>query len=111
DGWGFRVLLPVVAYLAGSVPFGVLFARWMTGVDVRIKGSRNIGATNVRRVAGIGPALLTLAADTAKGAVPVWVARAMLPEVPVFWVLVALAAFTGHLFPFVWGFKGGGKGV
>jgi glycerol-3-phosphate acyltransferase PlsY len=45
-------VLVALAYLAGSIPFGVLVTRWRLGVDVRAQGSGNIGATNVARVGG-----------------------------------------------------------
>ncbi|HLC17938.1 MAG TPA: glycerol-3-phosphate acyltransferase, partial [Thermodesulfobacteriota bacterium] len=62
----FITLVPA-AYLLGSVPFGVLFSRAFGGADPRTTGSRNIGATNVRRAAGKAAGALTLAADILKG--------------------------------------------
>ena len=50
--------IPIVAYVLGSIPFGVLFTRLFGGGDVRKSGSGNIGATNVARVAGPLPAVL-----------------------------------------------------
>jgi glycerol-3-phosphate acyltransferase PlsY len=107
---GLAALLVVAGYFCGSVPFGVLVTRRLKGVDVRSQGSGNIGATNVARVAGkkVGVAVLLL--DAAKGALPVLLARLLLPGF--FWAhaAVALAAFLGHVFPLWLGFKGG-KGV
>ena len=102
------VALVVFAYLCGSIPSGVLLAR-SAGVDVRRVGSRNIGATNVARAAGLRLGLATLLADVAKGVLPVTIARAtgMGDATAAF---VAVAAFLGHLFPPVLGFAGG-KGV
>jgi len=72
-------------------------------------GSGNIGATNVRRAAGVAAGALTLAADILKGAAPVYVAAA--PGLPPAYVAAAgLAAFLGHLYPLFLGFRGG-KGV
>ena len=101
--------LPLVAYLLGSVPFGILVSRLFGGPDPRTVGSGNIGATNVRRAAGNGAGALTLAADVLKGAVPVYAARAL--GLPPLWVaLTGLGAFAGHLYPLFLAFRGG-KGV
>ena len=59
-------VLVVIAYLLGSIPFGVLLAKIFGGADVRKAGSGNIGATNVARVAGPLPGILTLALDAGK---------------------------------------------
>jgi glycerol-3-phosphate acyltransferase PlsY len=107
-------LLFLMAYLLGSVPWGLIFTRIFAKKDIRKEGSGNIGATNVRRIAGLTPAILTLAADMAKGAVPVGVGMAIMDanttKGQIFIVLVALAAFMGHLYPCFLKFKGG-KGV
>ena len=102
------LLLVVVGYLCGSVPWGVLLAR-RAGVDVRRTGSGNIGAANVARSAGIGLGLATLAADAAKGAFPVLLARWATGS-PAVEAGTGLAAFAGHVFPVTLGFAGG-KGV
>jgi|Deesub1362B_J571_1020462.scaffolds.fasta_scaffold00342_32 glycerol-3-phosphate acyltransferase PlsY len=96
------------AYLLGSVPFGLLAAR-LKGVDPRRVGSGNIGATNVLRAAGAGPAALTLLGDALKGALPVLLARAWGLE-PGGQGLVGLAAVLGHDFS-LWLRLRGGKGV
>ncbi|MBU2489389.1 MAG: glycerol-3-phosphate 1-O-acyltransferase PlsY [Proteobacteria bacterium] len=105
------LILILLAYLLGSVPFGLVFARLAGKGDPRASGSGNIGATNVARTAGWAPGLATLAADAAKAALPAAAAAALTsPESP--WTAaVALAAFLGHLFPVYSKFKGGGKGV
>ncbi len=101
------VLLPL-AYLCGSIPFGLLLAR-TTGVDVRRTGSGNVGATNVARTAGARLGALTLVADAAKGAVPVLIAQRLGSD-PVLSAGVGFAAFLGHVYPITLGFAGG-KGV
>jgi glycerol-3-phosphate acyltransferase PlsY len=112
-------LLIPVAYLVGSVPFGLLIARWR-GVDIRTKGSGNIGATNVWRVMGWRPGLACFVLDFLKG---------LLPSLACAWVLasawgeglgarggtllalgVAVGAVLGHVFPVWLKFKGG-KGI
>ncbi len=116
------VLVVVLAYLLGAVPFGLVLTRLKTGVDVRRVGSGNIGASNAARVAGKGVGVLTLLLDAAKAALPMLLAREVLftpggPLAGAFglsaegWsVVVGLAAFAGHLFP-VWLGGKGGKGV
>jgi glycerol-3-phosphate acyltransferase PlsY len=107
--------LVTVAYLFGSVPFGLVFAKKFASVDIRKEGSGNIGATNVRRVAGAKLGALTLAGDLLKGIIPVYIAGIMTDNEPVFIQIyisaVAAAAFFGHLYPVYLKFQSGGKGV
>ncbi len=107
--------LAVFAYLAGSIPCGLVLARQFGAVDIRQTGSRNIGATNVFRTSGLGLGVLTLLGDLSKGALPVWLALqlSIQPELmtPVYVSAVALCAFCGHLYPVYLKFKSGGKGV
>jgi glycerol-3-phosphate acyltransferase PlsY len=102
------ILLVVGAYVAGSIPFGVMVAR-VKGVDLRKIGSGNIGATNVARALGRGWAVAVLVADAAKGWAPVWLGRRLgLPDAHV--AAAGLAAITGHMFTIF--LRGrGGKGV
>jgi acyl phosphate:glycerol-3-phosphate acyltransferase len=104
-----HVVLLLVAYLLGTIPFGILFARLFGASDVRKAGSGNIGATNVARVAGPIPGILTLLADTAKGALAVWLA-AYFTQSSQWMVLAGIVALLGHCFPVWLRFKGG-KGV
>src|SRR6202050_2077605 len=102
--------IPVAAYLLGSIPFGVILSKMFGGVDVRQAGSGNIGATNVARVAGPLPGILTLVLDGVKGAAAVWLAARVANE-SALWVTIARpAALRGHCFP-VWLRFRGGKGV
>jgi glycerol-3-phosphate acyltransferase PlsY len=103
-------IIPVAAYLLGSIPFGLLLTRLFGGGDVRKGGSGNIGATNVARVAGPVPALLTLLFDFAKGAAPVWLAGLFSNESATWMMSAGLAAIIGHCFP-IWLKFRGGKGV
>jgi acyl phosphate:glycerol-3-phosphate acyltransferase len=102
-------LLPVLAYLLGSVSSAIVIARIFGLKDPREVGSGNPGATNILRYGGKKAAALTLLGDVLKGVVPVLVARALTVEPPVL-ALVMLAVFVGHVFPVFHGFKGG-KGV
>jgi glycerol-3-phosphate acyltransferase PlsY len=103
------VVLVVVAYLLGSVPFGVVVARARGGMDLRRVGSGNIGATNVLRVLGKSAAGLTLLGDIGKGALAVGLGR-WIGISPTGLALIGLAAVAGHLCPVFAGFRGG-KGV
>jgi glycerol-3-phosphate acyltransferase PlsY len=102
--------IPVVAYLLGSIPFGLLLTKLFGGGDVRQAGSGNIGATNVARVAGPLPGILTLLLDAAKGAAAVWLAARFSNDSAMWMAIAALAALIGHCFP-VWLKFRGGKGV
>jgi glycerol-3-phosphate acyltransferase PlsY len=107
--------LPLFAYLLGSIPWGLVFTRLFTQVDIRRQGSGNIGATNVSRVAGSTLGMFTFAGDILKGALPVFIAVSLVsagdPWPDAWQSAVALAAFLGHLYPVFTGFKDGGKGV
>lgn len=105
------VLLIVASYFAGSIPFGLIIARFAKGIDLRKHGSGNIGATNVGRVLGKKWGLICLFLDALKGLLPVW----LFPQ----WicgtdgdmaVVAGVATIVGHMFPCWLGFRGG-KGV
>jgi len=95
-----------VAYVMGSIPFGLLFAKMFCGTDPRTGGSRNVGATNVARLCGTKVGVLTLVCDALKGAIPVAVALSI-SDSTVFHSLTALAALLGHLYSCFLSFKGG----
>ena len=101
---------PLLGYLSGSIPFGLLIARAITGQDVRAVGSGNIGATNVARAAGRGAAVATLVLDALKGLLPVLLAARFLLASAWLPAACAVAAVAGHCFP-VWLRFRGGKGV
>lgn len=100
--------LIMLSFIIGSIPTGLLIAK-SKGIDLRKIGSGNIGATNVMRALGKEAALLTLAGDMAKGAVPVAIAQALSLGVMDQGIL-GLAAILGHNFSLFLKFKGG-KGV
>jgi glycerol-3-phosphate acyltransferase PlsY len=104
-----RALGLVIVYVIGAIPVGFLVARAAGGIDVRGKGSGNIGATNVLRTLGPIPAVLTLLGDIAKGFVAVRVAEVLGPE-PAWGAAGALLAIVGNCWPVFLRFKGG-KGV
>jgi len=93
----FNVFWIALAYVAGSVPFGLVVATTFRGVDPRTGGSRNIGATNVARLCGTGFGVAVLALDIAKGFAPVAVAMAVSDSAS-FPALTGLAAILGHMY-------------
>jgi glycerol-3-phosphate acyltransferase PlsY len=99
----------LAAYLIGSVPFALYFARIWGARDLHARGSGNLGAANVMRTSGVTPGLIVLLLDVGKGAAGVWVADrlggpASMPAAAGF------AAVVGHIYP-VWLRFRGGKGV
>lgn len=99
----------IMAYLLGSISFGLVIARKQKGIDIREYGSGNIGTTNVFRVVGKTAGLLTLLGDGAKGSVAVLLAQ-RLTESSLSMGLAGLAVISGHIFPLFSQFRGG-KGV
>lgn len=106
-------------YLIGSIPFGLLVARFVGGIDIRQHGSGNIGATNVGRILGRKYFFVVFMLDMLKGFVPTFLAvqeteaikfsnlTPLLSHAP---ILIAASAVIGHNFPAYLKFKGG-KGV
>lgn len=106
------LLLILVGYLCGSIPFGLVIAHFRR-VDLRAVGSGNIGATNAARALGKGYGLLVLVLDALKATGPIWLAERCFANHPhQQWIMVgvAAAAFIGHLLP-VFARFAGGKGV
>jgi len=99
----------VGAYLLGSFPTSYVASRYGAGIDLRQRGSGNLGATNVYRVLGWRYAVPVGLFDVAKGAVPVFLVRgtSALPWLP---LAVGAAAVLGHVFSVFVRFHGG-KGV
>jgi glycerol-3-phosphate acyltransferase PlsY len=102
------LLWAVIAYIIGSIPFGLILARVMGLGNLRDIGSGNIGATNVLRTGSKKAAALTLLLDGGKGAVVVLLARAYADADAS--QIAAFAVMIGHCFP-VWLKFRGGKGV
>jgi len=102
-------LIPVAAYLLGSLSSAVIVARLLGLRDPREVGSKNPGATNILRYGGKKAAIATLAGDMLKGVLAVWVARLLTTD-PTIIGATMVGAFLGHLYPVFFGFKGG-KGV
>ena len=103
---GLAIILILVGYLLGSVPFGYMVARVASGQDIRMMGTGNVGALNVYQHAGIRAGVAVLVSDIAKGAVavliPVWMGA---PD----WASygAGAAAVAGHNWPVFLRFRGG----
>ncbi|MEK6691129.1 MAG: glycerol-3-phosphate 1-O-acyltransferase PlsY [Nitrospirota bacterium] len=101
------LVIITLSYLLGSIPFGVLISKYK-GINLKEKGSGNIGATNVLRTVGKGAAAFTLLGDLLKGSLSVFIANNFLHEP---WIaFTGIAVILGHIFPVFIRFKGG-KGV
>lgn len=109
------IVMAIIAYAIGSVSFSVIFSKKFAGFDVREKGSKNAGSTNVLRTVGKKAAALTLLCDALKGVLAILIAvvlgkiikeldNALLVQI------AGVAVIIGHTFPIFFGFKGG-KGV
>ena len=103
------LVVAVVGYLLGSIPFGYLLVRVFRGADVRATGSGNIGATNVARTSPL-LGIVTLLLDAAKGMTAVALVLAVFPQNRALAFVAAFCAIAGHVFPVWLGFRGG-KGV
>lgn len=104
-------LMILLAYILGSIPFGLILTKFVTGIDVRTMGSGNIGATNVLRSGHILLAVLTFVLDALKGslAILIYCFNATIPNIENE-LIIAAAAVLGHLYPLFLYFRGG-KGV
>jgi len=99
-------LAGIIAYLLGSIPFGVIFGHAFKGVDVRSGGSKHMGALNTWRMVGFLPAVLVGFGDMAKALAAIKIAQALDPTgwaVPV----AGAMAIVGHCWPIYVGFRGG----
>jgi glycerol-3-phosphate acyltransferase PlsY len=99
----------LLSYLLGSITVGLYLGLWIKKIDIRERGSRNVGATNTMRVLGKKLGAAALIGDMLKGIIPVLV-FARLGAYPYLPLACGVAAIVGHLFPIFIKFKGG-KGV
>src|SRR5262245_19009244 len=114
------IIVALVAYVLGSIPFGYLLVRIFRGEDIRLSGSGNIGATNVARSGAKGLGAITLLLDALKGSLAVFLAWCVAywhdpwpqttgpgPAASQLAATAALFAVAGHIFPVWLKFKGG----
>lgn len=102
-----KFILVIISYLLGSIPSALIVGKLWKGIDVRNYGSGNLGATNVLRVLGWGPAVLVAIMDVGKGVLAVHIAKTFLLNNYIFILLCIVAAVVGHSFPIFAGFRGG----
>ncbi len=102
------IIVIISAYVIGSIPFSLLVGKFVAGIDIRQKGSGNIGATNVLRTLGVGGAILALLGDLLKGIVATWLG--MVVGGSGLAAVCAILVIVGHCYSMFLGFKGG-KGV
>jgi len=105
-----RVGFLLGTYLLGSIPTGYWLGRSWKGIDIRQHGSGNLGATNVYRVLGPGPALFTFTMDCLKGLIPVIAAKHFFPNDTLMMTLAGVIAILGHTMSVFVRFRGG-KGM
>lgn len=106
----------IISFLCGSIPTGYLITKKFCGIDIRTKGSGNIGSTNVKRIAGTKISIITQIIDILKGIIPVaigiYLARTI--KLPIstntYISIIAVAVVLGHDYTPFLSFKGG-KGV
>ena len=101
------LIIGIISYLMGSIPFGLILTKIFLKKDIREVGSGNIGATNTLRAGNKLIGYLTLTLDIIKAIIPVIYTKIYFPD---FLYLASLCAFLGHVFPVWLKFKGG-KGV
>lgn len=109
------IIVSIIAYFIGSISFSVIFSRKFAGFDVRDRGSKNAGTTNVLRTVGTKVALLTLVCDILKGVMAIVIAIIVGKiwtdiNVEILKYLAGFFAILGHTFPIFFEFRGG-KGV
>lgn len=104
------IVVLLVAYLLGSIPFGYLLVRFFRQEDIRTTGSGNIGATNVVRSGAKGLGVVTLLLDLLKALIAVEIAKHVAPADVNLAITAGVVAVLGHIFPVWLGFRGG-KGV
>jgi len=103
-----KIIVVIISYLLGSVPFAYIMIRLFKGIDIRKVGSGNVGSTNALRTAGKRVALAALLGDLLKGLAAAWIGLQTSGEMLA--AVCVLAAVIGHCWPVFIGFKGG-KGM
>lgn len=103
-----KIIVVIISYLLGSIPFAYIMIRMFKGIDIREVGSGNVGTTNALRTAGKRIALVALLGDLLKGLASAWLGMHAGGELLA--AICVLAAVAGHCWPVFIGFKGG-KGM
>lgn len=103
----YNVILPLLAYLLGGIPFGLIIGKLFFKIDIRNAGSKNIGATNVNRLCGKTAGIATFLLDALKGAIIIILARKFIGVTHLLEIIIAVSAILGHAFSPYLKFKGG----
>ena len=101
------LIIGIISYLMGSIPFGLILTKFFLKKDIRKIGSGNIGATNVFRTGNKNIGYATLVLDILKAIIPVIYVKFYFPD---YIFIASLCIFLGHVFP-IWLIFKGGKGV
>jgi glycerol-3-phosphate acyltransferase PlsY len=101
------ILIPILSYLLGSIPFGKVLAHWVAEIDITRRGSGNIGATNVAREIGVKWGILTLFLDGLKGFLPCLLSALHFPQSELLQAIAGLSALLGHQYSIYLRFRGG----
>lgn len=99
------ILFAIIAYLLGSIPFGVIVGKLGYNIDIREHGSGNLGATNSFRVLGVKAGIIVIIADILKGTIAT--VLPLLFDADVHRLVIGLFAVLGHTYPLFAKFKGG----
>jgi glycerol-3-phosphate acyltransferase PlsY len=102
-----KIICILMGYILGSIPSALIVGKLWKGKDVREYGSGNLGATNVLRVLGWGPAIITAIMDVGKGILIVFFAQKIIPKDYIFILLSAGSGILGHSYPIFANFRGG----
>ncbi|MCF7872762.1 MAG: glycerol-3-phosphate 1-O-acyltransferase PlsY [Candidatus Omnitrophica bacterium] len=105
-----KLILPIISFIFGAIPFGYIITKIVKGVDIRQFGSGNVGATNVFRVAGKSWGVLVFILDFAKGFIVPYLAYSIGEFEPYFFIILGILSILGHNWTPFLKFRGG-KGV
>ncbi len=105
-----KILFVIFSYLFGAFPTGYVLYKLKTGSDIRVKGSGNVGGTNVARTLGAKEGIMTIIIDIIKGFIPIMLAYFFYPNDLILLSIASIAVIIGHDFPVYLKFKGG-KGI
>ena len=98
------ICLLIFSYLIGSIPNAFWIGKVFKNIDIRQKGSGNVGATNAARVLGYKYGFMTLVLDVLKGAIPTYIGYKMVANLEIY---AAICAIIGHSYSIFLKFKGG----
>ena len=102
----YYILVALLAYIMGSSSMSLYISKWKK-VEIRDKGSKNLGASNAMLVFGWKYGILVALHDIGKAALAVILARHFFPGLEHIGIVAGVASVLGHIFPFYLGFKGG----